>query len=50
MVLMNVAKSEFTFSMPIFAKMAVRAANPADRTAQNYQEASAVFIDGPHRC
>src|SRR5437879_12973225 len=48
MVRTNVAKSEFTFSTPIFAKMAVSAANPADRTAQSCQETSADFIDGPH--
>src|ERR1700730_16017470 len=32
---MKVAKSELTFSMPIFAKIAVSAANTADITAQN---------------
>src|SRR6266702_5934134 len=46
MVLTNVAKSELTFSMPTFAKMAVSAANPAERTAQSCQESSADFIDG----
>jgi hypothetical protein len=39
MVLMNVAKSEFTFSTPTFAKMAVSAANPADKTAQSLMPA-----------
>src|SRR6266480_4561129 len=48
MVRMNVAKSEFTFSTPTLAKMAVSAANPADRTAQSCQDKSADFIDGPH--
>jgi hypothetical protein len=33
MVLMAVAKFEFTFWMPIFAKIAVRAAKKADRKA-----------------
>ncbi|MNG15258.1 hypothetical protein D3C84_990720 [compost metagenome] len=34
----RVAKSELTFSMPTFAKMAVIAANAADNRAQNVQE------------
>ena len=37
---MKVAKSEPTCSMPTLAKIAVSAAKPADRTAQNCQEAS----------
>src|SRR5882757_8222943 len=44
MVRINVAKSELTFSMPIFAKMAVRAANPAESSAQNTQESRRFFI------
>ena len=38
MVRNRVAKSELTFSMPIFAKIAVIAANTADNRAQNVQE------------
>ena len=37
MVRMKVARSEFTFSTPTLAKIAVRAANTAERTAQNCQ-------------
>src|SRR6266481_780292 len=44
MVRINVAKSELTFSIPIFAKMAVRAANPAESSAQNTQESRRFFI------
>src|SRR5882757_3886859 len=44
MVRINVAKSELTFSIPIFAKMAVRAANPAESSAQNTQVRRRFFI------
>jgi hypothetical protein len=40
----KMAKSELAFSLPILAKMAVRAANPADRPSQNRQEASGAFM------
>ena len=40
----GVAKSELTFSMPTFAKIAVRAANPAESSAQNTQESDKFFI------
>eukprot|EP00913_Durusdinium_trenchii_P026868 g25203.t1 len=39
-VRMKVAKSEFTFSIPILAKIAVSAAKTAERTAQNCQPTS----------
>ncbi len=40
-VRMNVAKSELTFSTPTFAKIAVSAANVADRTAQSCHDCNA---------
>jgi hypothetical protein len=43
MVRINVAKSELTFSIPIFAKIAVKAAKPAESSAQNTQESSSFF-------
>ena len=42
MVRTNVAKSELTFSTPTLAKIAVSAANTAERTAQNCQDEKAV--------
>ena len=45
----NVAKSELTFSMPTFAKMAVRAANAADSKAQNTQESIRFFMSSPEQ-
>jgi hypothetical protein len=43
-VLKKVAKSELTSSTPIFAKMAVSAANTAESSAQNYHDASGLVI------
>jgi hypothetical protein len=43
-VRIKVAKCELTFSIPIFAKIAVRAANPAESSAQNTHESSRFFI------
>jgi|GEM_PF-5151432 hypothetical protein len=44
MVRMNVAKSELTFSTPILAKIAVKAAKAADSNAYNGHEATRLFI------
>ena len=44
MVRIKVAKSEFTFSIPIFAKMAVSAAKAAESSAQNVHESAKFFI------
>ena len=46
-VLKKVAKSELTFSIPIFAKIAVSAAKIADSNAQNCQEEIVSFIGLP---
>src|SRR5262245_14172383 len=46
MVRMKVAKSALTFSTPTLAKIAVRAANTADATAQNCQNDSAPSMSG----
>src|SRR5262245_42481445 len=46
MVRTKVAKSALTFSTPTLAKIAVRAANTADATAQNCQDDSAPSISG----
>jgi hypothetical protein len=44
MVRMNVAKSELTFSTPILAKIAVKAAKAADSNAQKGHDAKRLFI------
>src|SRR3954465_11274067 len=50
MVRMRVARSELTFSTPILAKMAVRAANAAESSAQSCQEVRADCIgEAPRR-
>jgi uncharacterized membrane-anchored protein len=43
-VRMNVARSEPMFSTPILAKIAVRAANTADRSAHSCQDLAVVAI------
>ena len=43
MVRINVARSELIFSTPSLAKMAVSAANAAEKTAQNCQDDKALF-------
>src|SRR5580704_9469835 len=47
MVRMKVARSELTFSTPTFAKIAVRAANTADSTAQNCHDENALAFMAP---
>jgi hypothetical protein len=42
-VRMNVAKSELTFSIPIFAKMAVSATNPSDRVEPRIPKTASDF-------
>src|SRR4051794_11005677 len=43
----RVAKSELTFSTPTFPKIAVRAANTAESTAQKGQDAIIIFMATP---
>jgi len=43
-VRMKVAKSELTFSTPTLAKIAVKAANTAESTAQNCHAVRTLFI------
>ena len=47
-VRMKVAKSEPTFSTPTLAKIAVSAANAAERTAQNCQDEERFFMSQDH--
>src|SRR5580692_5375293 len=46
-VRLNVARSEPMFSTPILAKMAVRAANTADRSAQSCQDSIVIHFPSP---
>src|SRR5690606_31041584 len=46
-VRISVAKSELTFSTPTLAKMAVRAAKPAESSAQNCHEEKERFMRCP---